>query len=75
MDMIMPKEVEQVFNAIHKLKKAKSDSSKGLWSNQLIYAAHIFKVHIALLMTSMHAHGYTPDDMLNGNIISLPKDG
>ncbi len=45
--------VEQVFNAIHKLKKEKSDSSKGLWSNHLIYAPHIFKVHIALLLTSM----------------------
>ena len=67
--------VEQVFDAIHKLKKEKSDGSKGLWSNHLIYAPHIFRVHIALLLTSMHVHGYTPDDMLNGTIISLPKDG
>ncbi len=67
--------VEQVFNAIHKLKKEKSDGIKGLWSNHLIYAPHIFKVHIALLLTSMHVHGYTPDDVLNGTIISLPKDG
>ncbi len=38
--------VEQVFDAIHKLKKEKSDGGKGLWSNHLIYAPHIFKVHI-----------------------------
>ncbi len=48
--------VEQVFNAVHKLKKEKSDASKGLWSNHLIYARHMFKVHIALLLTSMHVH-------------------
>ncbi len=67
--------VEQVFDSIHKLKKEKSDGSKGLSSNHLIYTPHIFKVNIALLLTSIHAHGYTPDDMLNGTIISLPKDG
>ncbi len=67
--------VEQVFDTIHKLKKEKSDGSKGLWSNQFNYAPHIFKVHIALLLMSMHVHGYTPDGMLNGTIISLPKDG
>ncbi len=67
--------IEPVFDAIHKLKKEKYDGSKGLWSTHLIYAPDIFKVHIALLLTSMHVHGYTPDDMLNGTIISLPNDG
>ncbi len=51
------------------LEKEKSDSSKGLWSTHLLYVPPIFK------LTSIHVHGFTPEDKLNGNIASLPKDG
>jgi exonuclease III len=66
--------VEQVSKAITKLKKDKSDGSKGLHSNHLIYAPYILNIHIALLLTAMHIHGYTPGDMLNGTILSILKD-
>lgn len=66
--------VDKVNKAIGRLKSDKSDGSKGLYSNHLIYAPHIMKVHLALLLTTMHIHGYTPHDMLNGTLLSILKD-
>ncbi len=52
--------VEQVSDAIHMLKKEKPVDSKGLWSNHFIYAPHIFKLHMALLLTSMQCQWIYP---------------
>ena len=65
---------EHICTAISKLKMNKSDGNKGLFSNHIIYTPYIFKVHLALMLSAMNIHGYMPNDMLKGTIVSLLKD-
>ncbi len=66
--------VHEMKNAIHKLRGEKADGNAGLWSNHVIYAPEQFVVHLSILASAMISHGYNPQDLLVGTIISLPKD-
>ena len=66
--------VEEVAKAVKNLKCEKSDGEKGLLSNHMILAPDIYHAHLSLLLRAMNVHGFTPDDMLCGTLVYLPKD-
>ena len=58
-------------NAIAHLK---SDNSEGLFSDHFIHGTHRFYVILSILFTSMLSHGFSPNSMILGTIIPIPKD-
>ena len=60
--------------SILKLKRGKSDGSRGTDSDHVICCSHKFKIHLSLLVSSMFVHGYTPSRLLEAVICSIPKD-
>ncbi len=61
------------YYAIKKLKVSKSYGCTGILSNHIIHAGERLACYLALLFTSMLRHGSSPDDMLLGTMIPLPK--
>ena len=66
--------VPEVQRAVEKLKIDKSDGQKGLIYNHIKLAPPLFNIHVSLMMTGMTVHGFTPDDMIKGTLVCLPKD-
>ena len=58
-------------NAIAHLKSGKSD---GLFSEHFIHDTHRFYVILSILFTSMLSHGFSPNSMILGTMIPIPKD-
>ena len=52
----------------------KDDGSIGFNSNHLLYGGRRLHVLLSLLFNLMLIHGYTPVDLLQSSIISIPKD-
>ena len=67
-------DTEFLMKAVKKLKMKKSDGNKRLWSNHIIKAHESLFPKLADILTSMFIHGYTPDELLEATISSLPKD-
>lgn len=63
-----------ISNAISHLKSGKSDGSEGLFSDHFINGTHRFYVLLALLYTCILTHGFSPDSMILGTMIPIPKD-
>ena len=66
--------VEDVSKALGKLNSNKRDGTKGTFSNHFINCSHKMKVYITIMLNSMFTHGFTPDDLLESVITSIPKD-
>ena len=66
--------VSDVCKAIAKLNSNKRDGTKGTDSNHFINCSHKMKVLFTLMINSMLRHGFTPNDLLESVIISIPKD-
>ena len=66
--------VENVCKAISKLNLNKRDGSRGTNSNHFIHCSHKMKVLITLMINSMFNHGFTPNDLLESVVTSIPKD-
>ena len=66
--------VADICNAITELKHQKSDGLRGTSSDHFIYCSHKFKVLLALMVNSMFVHGYTPNDLLESVLTSIPTD-
>ena len=62
-----------VQSAVHKLKHGKKDGNSNVVSDNIIYAGHRLHVHLAILFTAMLRHGITPEGMLNGTMVPIPK--
>ena len=62
-----------VSKAISKLKVDKRDGSLPLTSDNLINSTEILNGHLALLFSAMVRHGFSPDGMLAGTMVPLPK--
>ena len=60
--------------ALKSIKADKSDDEGFLFSNHLLFASDILHKHISHLFNGMFVHGFTPECLLNSNIISIPKD-
>ena len=58
---------------LSRVKCDKGDVDDRLSSNHLIYACDDLFVHIALLLTSLITHGFTPDIFLRSKIRPIPK--
>ena len=61
-------------HCIKRLKRNKDDGSIGFNSNHLLYGGKRLHVLLSLLFNLMLMHGYTPVDLLQSSIISIPKD-
>ena len=66
--------VQDINKAIDKLNAQKRDGTRGTSSDHFIYASDQMKVIITCLSNSMLSHGFTPNDLLDAVITSIPKD-
>ena len=66
--------VQQVNNAIRKLKSQKGDGDKGLISDMVIKSSTQWRTLFAEMVTEMFNHGYYPQVLGKSTICSLPKD-
>ncbi len=62
-----------VLSAIRNLKHDKKDGDSEIVSDHIIYSDESLSVHIAILFTAMLRHGLTPNGMLTGTMIPIPK--
>jgi hypothetical protein len=61
------------YEAIKKLKLSKSDGCTGILSDHIVHAGDKLACYLALLFNCMLSHGLSPDGMLLGTMIPLPK--
>ena len=66
--------VHDICKGIDKLNAQKRDGTRGTSSDHFIYCSDQMKVLITCLSNSMLAHGFTPNDLLDAVITSIPKD-
>ena len=66
--------VDEVIEGVQRLKLGKSDGEEGLNSNHIIHGPKILFVMLALMFNSMLVHGFSPDSMLVGTMVPIPKD-
>ena len=61
-------------NAVTDLKLGKSDGSEGLFSDHFINGTRKLYVFLSILFTLFVCHGFSPDSMILGTMIPIPKD-
>ena len=66
--------VQDVVNAVTDLKLGKSDGSEGLFSDHFINGTRKLYVFLSILFTLFLCHGFSPDSMILGTMIPIPKD-
>ena len=62
-----------ISNGIKCLKLDKSDGNKDLVTNHIIHGGHRLNIMLALLFSAIVKHGVTPNDMLCGTMVPIPK--
>ena len=63
-----------VINAVSHLKNGKADGSEGLFPNHFLHATHRFYVILSILYILFLSHGFSPDSMIMGTMIPIPKN-
>ena len=66
--------VPDVLIAVTHLKDGKSDGYEGLSSDHFIHGNRQLYVLLSILFTLFLRHGFSPDSMILGTIIPIPKD-
>ena len=66
--------VDEVIEGVQRLKLGKSDGEEGLNYNHIIHGPKILFVLLALNFISILVHGFSPDSMLMGTMVPIPKD-
>ena len=66
--------VEDVIEGVQRLKLGKSDGEEGLNSDHIIHGPRILYVLLTLVFHSMLVHGYSPDFVLVGTMVPIPKN-
>ena len=66
--------VPDVMNAVTHLKDGKSDGYEGLSSDHFIHGNRQLYVLLSILFTLFLRHGFSPDSMILGTMIPIPKD-
>ena len=66
--------VDDVANSISNLNSRKRDGTLGTYSDHFIHCSHRMKVVLSLLINCMIMHGFSPNDLLEAVIVSIPKD-
>ena len=64
---------KDVRQAVRKLQKNKRDGNTDLMSDHIIEGGDRLNIYIAFLLTAMISHGNSPDDMVLGTLVPLPK--
>ncbi len=62
-----------ISKAVRKLKTSKRDGSTEIMSDHIIYAGHKLDVYISLLFTTMLRHSMSPNSMVLGTMVPIPK--
>ena len=65
--------INDVIDAVMHLKSGKSYGNEGLNSDHFIHGTNKLYASLVLLFTSFLLHGYSPDSMILGTIIPIPK--
>ena len=65
--------VQDVHLAIRSLKHGKSDGSNNFASDHILYASQKLHVYISMLFKLMLNHGLSPDSMVKGTMVPIPK--
>ena len=65
--------VDEVIEGVQRLKLGKSDGEEGRNSNHIIHGPKILFVLLALIFNNMLVHGFSPDSMLVGTMVPMPK--
>ena len=66
--------VHDVSNAVLHKKKGKGDGHEGLCSDNIINAPHSLFVILTLIYNAMLVHGLSPDSMILGTMVPIPKN-
>ena len=66
-------ESSDVRTAISHLKLGKSDGEEGLNSDHIINGSAMLQKYLTLVFNAMISHGISPDSMLNGTMVPIPK--
>ncbi len=66
--------IADVKAAVHHLKAGKCDGFEGLHSDHFINGTERLFVFISIIFTMFLSHGYTPESMILGTMIPIPKD-
>ena len=66
--------VDDVIEGVQRLKLGKSDGEEGLNSDHIIHDQIILYLLLTVVFNSMLVHGYSPDSMLVGTMVPIPKD-
>ena len=66
--------VHDVMNAVTHLKDGKSDGYEGLSSDHFIHCNRYLYVLLSILFTLFLRPGFSPDSMILGIMIPIPKD-
>ena len=65
--------VEHVIKGIKHLKTGKCDGEEGLMSDHVINAPHTLSIMLTIVFNAMITHGMSPESMLVGTMIPIPK--
>ena len=66
--------VEMMCKAVRYLKSGKSGGIEGIKSEHFIHAPHKFFVMLTSIINAMLVHGYSPESMLTGIMVPIPKN-
>ena len=66
--------ISDVGKALSKLNTKKRDGTKGTYSDHFINCSEKMKLLITKMINTMLIHGYTPNDLLEAVVVSIPKD-
>ncbi len=66
-------DVHDVSKAVHRLKHGNFDGEECLNSDHIINGPHLLTVLLTCIFNCMLAHGVTPDSMLAGTMVPIPK--
>ena len=66
--------VDDTVKGVRRLKLGKSDGEEGLSSDHIINGPRLLYVLLTMVFNSMLIHGVSPESMLVGTMIPIPKD-
>ena len=66
--------VSDVIRGVDHLKCGKSDDGEGLYFDHLSHGCHSLFVFLTLTLNAMFVHGSSPESMLLGTMIQIPKN-
>ena len=66
--------VDDTVKGVRRLKLGKSDGEEGLSSDHIINGPRLLYVLLTIVFNSMLIHGVSPESMLMGTMIPIPKD-